>query len=319
MGFFKAALALFGWVMLCLAILNIPVYHKISSRVTLSLLLGCILANNITLFPENLWLNLLVWIAIAAAVTVPLTLLPRIKCAGTFLVAYLPFYAVMRLIVDKIIPILFKGFEKTVWTTVIVWGVSLVGAVILLISVKDQLALPELNRKWVKISDRVIASVIGAVSILSPMLLYAYKLWLFCLAAAIGAVILYFFDVLVFDWYVRTDFDPPLTPEEEEAMARREERREKRRNSLPAKMLRGAGRFGLGTLHLGGKLIVGVANLIGADIDNPIPGPDIFTNPYEQMEKDYYDHILPQREREEEARLQKESEDAIRYYDENYR
>lgn len=325
MGFIKAALALIGWAFLCLAILNIPILHQVTSRVLLVLLPGFLLGYNVNLFPDSLELNMVVWFAITAVVILPLTLLPRIKCAGIFMVTFVPDYAVVRIIVEKIIPIFAKDFQKTVWTTAIVWGVSLLCTVLFLIVIKEEIDLPELKRKWVKILDRVIASVIVAVSLLSPMLLYSDNVVKFTLAAAIVAVVQYFLDVLLFDWFVRTDFDPPPTEEEMEARARREARREKRRNSLPAKMARGVGRgvvgvakFGLGTLHVGGKVVTGVANLMGADIDNPIPNPNIITDPYALMEKDYYERILPQREMEEEAmRIQKDTEFANEHYWDN--
>lgn len=325
MGFFKTALSLIGWIFLCLTIMNIPAFHKFTSRAILVLIPGFILGTTVVLFPERIWLSVLVWMAIMVLVIVPLTLLPRIKCAGIFMVTFPCAYTVMRLVVDKIIPLLFKNFQKTVWTTVIVWGVALLSTLLFLIITKEDITFPELKRRWVKILDRVIASVIAAVSLLIPMMLYSDNLLHFGLATAVGTVVLYFFDVLAFDWFVRTDFDPPPTEEEREAMRRREERREKRRNSLPAKVARGAGKgvlgvakLSLGVLHVGGAVFAGVTTLMGLDGSNPIPHPNDIIDPYTKMEQDYNNYYRPEEERQEAARIQRETEAAIKYYNENY-
>ena len=325
MGFFKTVLSLIGWGFLALAILNIPAFHKITGRLILTVLPGFILAGNIPLFPGREWLDILVWIAIMAVIMIPLSFLPRIQCACVIMTTFFPAYLDMKIIVDKIIPLLFKEFEKTVWTTVIVWGVSFLFTFMLLITFKEDMTLMELKRKWLIILDRIVASIIVAISVLTPMMYYSDKLGYFALAGAIGTVVFYFLNVLLYDWYYKTDFNPPPTEEERAAMARREARREKRRNSIPAKVARGTFRgvvgvakFGLGTLYVGGQVVSGVANLLGADVSNPIPKPNIMDS-YAQMEYDYYNYHLPRQQQEEYEQYLKDTEAANKYYDENYR
>lgn len=318
MEFLKTALSLVGWAFLCLAILNIPAFHHIIFRFPMILIPGFLMANNITLLPDSVDLNVLVCCAISLVVILPLTFLPRVQFSGAFMCSFLPFYLIMKIIVTKIIPLVAKDFQPTVWTTVIVWSVSILGALIALVFEKDFMFPRELKRKWIIILDRGAAAFFVAATLLFPMLFFWDNYVRYLLFTIPLAVMQYVLDVLLYDWFLKFTFTPPLTQEEREAMARREARREKRRNSLPAKALRGAGRAGLGTLRLGFGVLTGVANLLGADIENPIPSPNSFTNPYEQMEKDYNERIRPQREREEYERIQKETDDAIKFYNENY-
>jgi len=325
MAFIKAALALMGWAFLCLLILNIPAFHKISSRAVLILLVAALLGNNIPLLPDRPWLALLLWISLSCAVVIPLTLLPRVKCAGIFMVSFLSFYAVMRLITEKIIPILFKNFQKTGWTTVIVWALAILGSFLFVAMAKEDVRLPELKQKVFNWVDRFFGSFILALSLLAPMLLYSDHMGRFFLAAGILTVAVWFLDALLFSWFLNLDLDPPPTQEELEAEQRREERREKRRNSLPAKLVRGTfrgigitARAGVKVLHLGGAVVSGIADLAGLNVDNPIPDPAPL-DPYAQMEKDYREHILPQEKMAAEIENQKNQEAALKFYEENYR
>ena len=327
MGFFKTVLSLIGWGFLAMAILNVPAFHKIIGRLILTVLPGLLLASAVPLFPDRIWLDILVWLGIMVLIMIPLSFLPRIQCACVIMSTFFPAYYAVWIVVNKIIPLLFKEFETTFWTTVIIWGLSFLATFLALVVFKDDINLMELKRKWLIIPDRIMASIIVTISILVPMIQYSDKIGLFILAGVIGTVIFYFLNVLLYDWYCKTDFDPPPTEEERAAMARREARREKRRNSIPAKVARGTFRgvvgvakFGLGTLYVGGQVVSGVANLLGADMPNPIPKPDAIIDPYAQMEQDYYNYEYPRILQEEYEQNRKDSEAAARkYYEENYR
>lgn len=134
------------------------------SKVTVALLGSLIISAQVTLVDKGFFLNFLAWFALWIGICYLLCLLPRVNCAILFVCNTIVMALLAMALFMGILPSFIDDFELTRTWTLVVTGMVLVFAMLTMLAQVGFAKVKELSWPVLRIPDRIIASVIYAIT-----------------------------------------------------------------------------------------------------------------------------------------------------------